>query len=255
MKKIDCHSVCQEIEEADRLQLQDLSLAAKSHLQGCAQCKLFLRQRLKLQEIVSSLVAVEAPSDFDFQLRARLVREQGHFFRKIASLSFGWSTIAPTIIGLLVGGSLLLRVVLRDNLKGSRENSSTTVAIAPPAREDLPAKQKQSTTQNVRVESSQAGPTGVTKPIGHKMIAKASSRSIATKDFSSVPALVFRTDQSVATAVAFPIFPIGTSYQSLKVSLDDDSGISRTISVPTVSFGSQRVLTGSPVVSTSKGVW
>src|SRR5688572_20742997 len=39
-----------------------------------------------------------------------------------------------------------------------------------------------------------------------------------------------------------PIFPIDASLQSLRFSFDDGRGNARTISVPTITFGSQRVL-------------
>ncbi len=260
MKTIDCRRVCQEIEEANRLQLQELSLAAREHLESCVQCTVFLRQRLKLQEIVSSLGAVEAPADFDFQLRARLARGERHILRKIGGVSFSRFSLAVTMIGLLVGGGLLFRVFLRDNPKRPPENSQVSAAIRQDkniAAEDISGKQAQSKQQKQTVASSQiVPPAGRTRATGKTLLANVRPKNtLATKDFSSLPAPVFRSDQSVASAVTFPIFPIGASYQSLKVSLDDGSGISRTISVPTVSFGSQRGLAGSPVTSTSKGIW
>ena len=52
-------------------------------------------------------------------------------------------------------------------------------------------------------------------------------------------------------------FPINASYQSLKVSVDDGRGASRTISLPAVSFGSQQALsqTASPLMASARGVW
>jgi hypothetical protein len=50
------------------------------------------------------------------------------------------------------------------------------------------------------------------------------------------------------------IFPIDASLQSLKVSIDDGHGDVRTIFVPPITFGSQRVLpTGNQFAP--KGVW
>jgi hypothetical protein len=50
------------------------------------------------------------------------------------------------------------------------------------------------------------------------------------------------------------IFPIDASLQSLRLSIDDGQGNARTILVPTISFGSQRVLaTGNHFAP--KGVW
>jgi hypothetical protein len=47
----------------------------------------------------------------------------------------------------------------------------------------------------------------------------------------------------------FEAIPLDASLQSFKVSLDDGRGNARTISVPTISFGSQRMLqTGNQFV-------
>jgi hypothetical protein len=81
---------------------------------------------------------------------------------------------------------------------------------------------------------------------------------MVAKDLSSLPAAVLKREESVASAGASPIFLIDASYQSLKVSLDDKTGASRTIWLPSVSFGSQRVLASgnSPMMTTpTKGVW
>ncbi|MGH9880925.1 MAG: hypothetical protein ACRD6N_05770, partial [Pyrinomonadaceae bacterium] len=77
-----------------------------------------------------------------------------------------------------------------------------------------------------------------------------------SKDFSSLPAPVVKRADSIANAAS--VFPIDASYDSMKLSLDDSSGVSRTISLPRVSFGSQRVLAGEPgskVKTSTKGIW
>ena len=81
---------------------------------------------------------------------------------------------------------------------------------------------------------------------------------MVAKDLSSLPAAVLKREESVASAGTSPIFPIDASYQSLKVSLDDRTGASRTIWLPGVSFGSQRVLASgksSMMTTSAKGVW
>ena len=83
--------------------------------------------------------------------------------------------------------------------------------------------------------------------------AVAKRQSVAV-DLSSKPAPVIR-GEAIAT---MPTFPLDVSQQSFKVSLDDGSGGSRTISVPTVSFGSRRVLMGGSVSANQfapKGDW
>jgi hypothetical protein len=76
-------------------------------------------------------------------------------------------------------------------------------------------------------------------------------RSIVAVDFSSERANVINGSQPVSMSAAFPI---DASSQSFRVSLDDGRGNARTISVPTISFGSQRMLqTGNQFAP--KGVW
>jgi len=64
-------------------------------------------------------------------------------------------------------------------------------------------------------------------------------RSIASIDFSNERAEVIRGAEPVGVSAAFPI---EASLQSFRVSLDDGSGNAKTISVPTISFGSQRIV-------------
>jgi hypothetical protein len=68
---------------------------------------------------------------------------------------------------------------------------------------------------------------------------------------------VVRQDDVIASVETSPVFAVETSSEPLKVSLDYETGVSRTISLPTLSFGSQRTLAGSKsaVKTSTKGVW
>ena len=85
-----------------------------------------------------------------------------------------------------------------------------------------------------------------------KVLANQRNRSIA-RDSSSVGATVVRRD----TAIAGAQFPLLFPMQILKVSVNDGRGVARTISFPTVSFGSERVLTraGNSFQGSVKGDW
>jgi hypothetical protein len=52
-----------------------------------------------------------------------------------------------------------------------------------------------------------------------------------------------------------PVFQIDASLQSVTVSLDDGRGNERTISFPTVTFGSQRVLANGNQFAPKGVVW
>jgi hypothetical protein len=80
---------------------------------------------------------------------------------------------------------------------------------------------------------------------------------LGTRDQASTSAGVLKRGEQLAEAYPTAAFPINASNQSLKVSVDNANGASRTISLPTVSFGSQRSLSsnGSPLMAQARGTW
>ncbi len=93
---------------------------------------------------------------------------------------------------------------------------------------------------------------------GNNVVAKfRAKQAIVAKDFSSLSASRVRREESSMSTSVPTVFPIDTSYQSLRVSLDDGTGTWRTISLPTVSFGSQRILAKGSLSNqpTPKGIW
>jgi len=266
MSKMNCRSVRREIEEVAPDNL--LSASAGDHLKNCPQCNAFRDDRLKLREMLSSLGSVEAPSDFDFRLRARLANEKRGarppFVMRNFSFSFRTATVAATL--LLIGATLLF-----VSLKTSRNNQlATNGDKAPSTTVKQPAGNKQAT--NVQPKTDQPGVTvvaaGSTEPkekiptprrIGSQRIEVASMHSYTgnpnrkTLEMSSTAAKVLRAGDPMKANV----FPIGASFQSIKVSFDDGSGSSRTISVPSVSFGSQRVLSpnSSSLLASARSDW
>src|SRR5687768_1322294 len=109
MKANDCNIVSREIDELDRGQLP--SLAVREHTQVCAQCQSFYDDRLKLRQMVAGLEAVEAPADFDFQLRARLASERGTAASRFSPGIFklGLPAVALATVAILVGVGLFMR--------------------------------------------------------------------------------------------------------------------------------------------------
>jgi hypothetical protein len=89
---------------------------------------------------------------------------------------------------------------------------------------------------------------------GRRTIVPASSRRpTSTVEMASTGAQVIRGEQSMATVG----IPLDVSQPFFKVLLDDERGSSRTISVPTVSFGSRRVFTNASMANqyAPKGDW
>ena len=261
MRNMNCRNIKREIEDAGSADF--LSAAALSHLEECAACQTLSRQQTKLQTILSSLGTVEAPGDFDFRLRARLAGEKrmGALSLPFGNLSLGLRSSAVALILLLIGSAVLVVA-----LKSSPNTSVAGGSQVPP--------------QSVRPESNGGNPNpvnGVVKsgsdalakgpieqdhlPAGRAPKVPGIRREIAgvrsgnrfgSRDFSQKGAQVDRLAGTYPTA-AFPI----ASYQSLKVSVDDSRGAARTISLPSVSFGSQRTLsqTASPLLASARDTW
>lgn len=266
MRTMNCRNIRREIEEAGPGDV--LSSAVDMHLANCTTCKTLARQQANLHQIVSSLGTVEAPGDFDFRLRARLAADK----RRprpfaLAGLSFGVRSAAMAMILVLFGAAVLF-VALRPR----PDNSAPEVAGGPqnanpgnPAVETVPAPSKtadavepsQTTATAGLADSKSSQPAPLKRHGTNNMATLVTYRDGrtsygATRDSSGTGAVVLSSNQGIA-------FPIEASYQSLKVSIDDGRGSSRTISLPTVSFGSQRALSqdASPLMASAsaKGSW
>ena len=251
MREAKCELIRRELDE---LTLGDeASVAATQHLRDCGECREFQQQQLRLRQIVGSLGTVQAPPDFDFRLRARLANESssaGFHLR-----AFQWSSAtkgfaAAAMLLVFVGGAVYVRTVV--NRPGATPGV-TEVAVQNP-EPDRPAPPVPAPTQNKVVAPEETpviavdnAPRKVQRGSDRQFIVRP-KRSPVAVDFSSERAPVLnRQGQS-------GIFPIDASLQSFTVSLDDGEGNARTISLPTISFGSQKVLTNTNRL-TPKGVW
>jgi hypothetical protein len=251
MSSIDCRNVRQEIEEVGQHDL--LGAAARNHVRSCEACAAFDNNEQKLRGLVASLGGVEAPADFDFKLRARLAANRNvTFINRFAVRSAAFASL------LLLLGVVLVLVNNRSQINPvavsttpsvpsgtvAKTNSPVTPAsavISEPAPVLLPAA-GQTTVVSSRRSRNNPMPQFV-----------ASSGKTKSTDLSASPARVLRPETNLGSAV----FPLGTSYDSLKVSVDDGRGISRTISLPRVSFGSSRALAQNPtpIMASARDSW
>jgi hypothetical protein len=253
MNRIDCSNVRREIEEAANDEI--LAAPARDHLKSCAACSNFGKEQQQLKEMVASLGGVEAPADFNFRLQARLAASRSSRFSRRGYFSgngFGMRSVAFASLVLLLGF-----VVVLMNMR-SPGNKSAPVAQAPAV--ETGAKQvRQAETKTGATNDVVA--TALNKDVVPAFVQEGNRvTNPIRRTSSSAPQFVARTGRVKATdlsASAAPVlrpqtelgssmFPLGTSYQSLKVSVDDGRGSSRTISLPTVSFGSSRVLARNP---------
>ena len=241
-----CEPVRRELEE---LMLgDDYSATTAGHLQTCSDCRDFQRQQMKLRQIVGSLGTVSAPADFDFRLRARLAAD---------SEAPGFHFWSFTVKGLATAAVLVVfgvgAVVVWQR---SHEPHPAAVAVAPPQVEE-PVRPNEGNVNfsTQKYDTTPAVADNQTPPrrkSDRQRLASTPKRTVSSIDFSSERAnVVSNTRQAVNNA---PVFPIEASSQSVKISLDDGRGNERTISFPTVSFGSQRVLPTANQLA-PKGEW
>src|ERR1043166_1762630 len=265
MRNANCQNIRREIEEAGSAEL--LGSSAIAHIQGCPACETLSRQHTKLQRIISGLGTVEAPGDFDFRLRARLAGEKrGASASRFSGFSLGLRTVAVGAMLLLLIGAVFVFLNLRNqplapvasNPEAPKVTRNDPVKAGAPSGAiggpdqavTLPAK------DNVNGNDKIVRPvlrTPRNRDLNNELATYRGNR-FATQDSGSTQATSLRPDgESYPTAA----FPINASYQSLKVSVDDGRGTSRTISVPTVSFGSDRSISQnpSPLMVPVRGSW
>jgi hypothetical protein len=245
MKETRCELVRRELEELPLN--EESSTAAAEHLQSCADCREFHRQQLKLRQIVGSLGTVSAPADFDFRLRARLAADSRTAGFRYWSFAVKGLATAAILVVFGVGVAVLWQ-------RGAQQ---------PPVAQTTPAEQpKPETAKAISRPAAEVTPTVavnrepkvVNEPkrkVEHPLVVKV-KRPLSAVEFSSERANVVGNAQPAVNNEA--VFPIEASLQSLKVSLADGRGNERTISFPTVSFGSQRMLTTANQFA-PKGVW
>ena len=248
MKERQCEVIRRELDE---LTLgDDGSAAVTQHLRECGECREFHQKQIRLRQIVGSLGTVEAPPDFDFRLRARLANESSSagFHLRAFQWSPGKGLAAVAMLLVFVGGVVYVRTV-------STPPPANPVAVQrdepvkPPVK---PVEDKVVTpVQPPQVASNNVSDTTPRKGRGNEGVARQPKRTPVAIDFSSERAETISNSSRQST-----IFPIDASQQSFTVSLDDGRGNARTISLPTISFGSQRVIpTTTANQFTQKGVW
>ncbi|HSE15662.1 MAG TPA: hypothetical protein VLB46_01330 [Pyrinomonadaceae bacterium] len=231
MRKNNCEVVRRELDE---LRLgEGWSRSATQHLRACASCREFQEQTTKLRQIVGSLGTVEAPADFDFRLRARLAQSNGStvywpFARR------GLAVAAMVIV--FATGAILVRNVMKQPA-GVDNNVAQQPQVQQPAKPDevTPVVKENKPEQVLAVENTPQ----VVRRGERRLQPDYAKRPLSSFAISSQRAEVLNGAEPVSVSAAFPI---DASLQSFKVSMDDGRGNARTISVPTISFGSERIV-------------
>jgi hypothetical protein len=274
MKSMSCRSVRREIDEAGPGNL--LSSVANNHIENCLECETFADEHSKLQRIVSSLGTVEAPDDFELRLRARLAGEKRGAAQSFAlrNSSFGFRFAAFATMVLLIGAALFAsfrfasdsrralnespRATNKTNLTADNKQKGEQQNVPSPVSSHASALQAAQAVPELKFSASERHGGAVRGRSKLVAVGPASETGeLKTRDLSSTSAAVVKRSYQLAVAYPTYAFPIEAPYQSLKVSLDDGRGSSRTISLPSVSFGSQRGLSqgSSTLFESSRGSW
>ena len=251
MNSKTCREVRREIDESDR----GLRLSGEvvSHVASCAPCRQFQHERSRLRELVGSLEPVTAPPDFDMRLRARIATERQRPARSSFFPQFLLSTPAMAAAALVV--VLAASIVWFSQRNRSQDPMTANGSSSQPTR---------SSEAGLPVKSETIAPIVAINPdtadsVSHGGVPRSLHRSneVATArprssagDFDARPAVtISRTvDSPGEVSLSAPDKP-------LVVSVEDDSGARRNISLPPVSFGSQRLVDNRVPVSANGRVW
>lgn len=255
MRKNICELIRRELDE---LMLDETcSTAAGQHLRECGACREFQEKQTKLRQIVGSLGTVAAPADFDFRLRARLANESGsaasHFnFVTWPVLRGGFAAAALLLV--FATGAYLVRNALNQppaSDQSAKEGSGPAVRETPKPQETvIPNMQETPKLVDMAVIPNEQPQKKRTER--HQQLAIRNTRPLATRDTASLGAEVVNRADPFASSNAFPID--ASSVQYFKLSVDDGRGNAKTISVPTITFGSQRLMQNANQLA-PKRVW
>lgn len=240
----ECRATRREIDESELN--QQLSNQALAHVALCAACRDFRAERASLRELVGSLEPVTAPGDFDLRLRARLARErQGHSRQPwIFRLVIG--TPAITIAALVVMIALSLVWLARRNTGHAPEIVRVPIREMPVAPQQPALAGSQDETGkspiNLADRHDDVKPGQLVRTVPRVNNVRPASNDLKVVDYGVSSAESVRQIEQRAGEVSLraPLKP-------MVVSLEDDRGGTRRISLPPVSFGAQRMADRTPV--------
>ncbi len=242
----ECRATRREIDES--MLNQRLSNQARAHVALCESCRSFRAERTSLRELVGSLEPVAAPGDFDLRLRARLAREPQGRFRQPFIFRFVTGTPAITVAALVVIMALGLVWFARRNASHTPEIARILVREAPVDPQQAALIVNQGETGQVRVLTAQQSdavkPGTLKAPRGNNE--KTVSPYVKAVDYGVSTAESVREMEQKAGEVS-----LSAPLKPMVVSMQDDRGATRRISLPPVSFGAQRMVDKRTPVSFS----
>lgn len=287
MESMNCKSFRMEMEEGrGNARLSD---DARRHREACAGCRRFENDSVSVRRLIASLDRVAAPADFDFRVRARLAaassaRSNSNFF-SVNKFIPGASGIALAVAFALVAA---LAIFLRHNpspqFTVAHSQPTAEQQSAPPENSSLPAQSSrpasvetplavtngeslEAKVRNARRIESASGTNGWHATVQRARALKferneESAISVANSGVSSNSADSSVTAASVvvinpASPAAGQILQLQTATQPVKLTLENERGAKRKVSLNPVTFGAQELIKqndASPLPAT-RGVW
>ena len=239
----ECRATRREIDESDLN--QQLSNQARAHMARCESCRNFRAERTSLRELVGSLEPVAAPGDFDLRLRARLARDHRDHSRQPFIFRFAVGTPAIAVAALVVIMALSLVWLARRNTSSAPEIARVPVREVPAGLPQPSLAGKNESGQapkEIPIVNRDVKPLLSSKAVNVPRI----SNGRPAVDYGVSPAEPIRQiEQRVGeVSLSAPLKP-------MVVSMQDDRGATRRISLPPVSFGAQRMVDNRTPVSFS----
>lgn len=221
--------------EIDELEIgQALSEVTAAHVASCAPCAQFRSERASLRELIGGLEPVVAPADFDMRLRARIARagsEPQPFFARF----IGMPAIAAASVAVLAVALAVIWV-------GQRNNQTTTVAVQSAPAQPADTGRAGSSVQSAPTSTDAADSTGGKENVA---VVRTGRRNRSAVRSGGATDYGLRAANSIKANDSF----VNTPSKPVVVSLEDNNGAKRKISLPPVSFGAQSLVDNRVPVS------
>jgi hypothetical protein len=242
MTNKECRDTRREIDELEVGHRP--SVAAAAHMAGCSACQKFQAERTSLRELVGSLEPVVAPPDFDMRLRARIAAEkydkrQQPFFARLISTP----ALAAAALFVLVAGSVFWI------------SRRTPAPVVPPRTPAVAVNNGTKSSTTVNQSDKQEVPPTIDE--GSEVASNGSSKGHRMR----TPRAAETEDSLVRGAESIRQTDLDTAYvpnRPAEFALQNESGKTRRISVPPVSFGAQNLVSDTRTnvsYSPSSRVW
>lgn len=288
---MNCYECRREIEEASLHRL--LSHEARAHVEACGTCRVLRDERSALSGLLGELEVVAAPSNFEAQLRARIVAKQSARRRFSFQPSFAPSTLSIALaacFALTVSAVLLFQPTQppQRNIISTTESptdisavhpatASNTADAYPPAwgeaaKTTLDARAPfRNTTESISLTQPRRLLHTAARFVRPAAVFVATKARVDSESFSAGAAQVVTPrasaslDSPSSSDAQSSVPPteavsVRVSSHPLEVTLLDERGITRLISVEPVSFGATQLAGSSDKAkltspSSGQGIW